>query len=273
MIRCLSCLLLAVCFLIMLSCGTVAESDDILLKHDYLLFSIGFQGLIVDEIYGNTLRFSFTNQSDEPLMVSIDSVKLDTVFIQTFFADLVEPGETHTQQVVIESAAQYMNDWILTEVSADLWVYKADNLYDSDIFHDEVIFLPQGSDNRKAWVRAEKPSDIPVFDDYFATVTMINADHSSDKQLVFSLHSIGKTDRQLLIRADKIWINGTPLSIYYASKLNGICQSFSTLEIQDGLDYLINVPGQNTIKITFELAVRDGQKLKTLKRENVSFKM
>ena len=265
--------LFALIITILLLTGIACAESDPVLKLDYKVFSIGFQGLEMDELYGNTLQFSFTNQSPDALMVSIDYVLIDGILVETFFADLVEPGATSSQQVVVESAARYMSDWVLTEVVADLWVYSAENLYDEDVFHGEVTFLPQGKENVKRWERKGKPSDILALDSFLVRMAVINAAKGDESTLRLFLYTSGKTERNLMVRIHKVWINETPIEVYYTGKLVRDSSTFSTLEVPGGLDLLLNIPGRNRIRMSVEYIERDGQKARTLKRENISFSM
>lgn len=265
--------LFAVFLIVLLFVSLASAEGEPVLVLDYKAFSVGFQGLTIDEYYGNTLHFSFTNQSTESLMVSIDYLLMDGVLVETFFADLVEPGQTSAQQVVVESAARYMSDWELTEVVADLWVYSAENLYDADVYHGEVTFLPQGKAHIKPWVRQEKPSDIQVLDNFLVRMDVINASKGTGSDVCLYLYTRGKTERNLTVRIQKVWINDTPIEVYYAGRLIRNSSVFSTLDVPGGLDLMLNIPGQNRIRMTIEYIERDGQKARTLKRENVSFTM
>lgn len=257
--------------------GTVAvtsgSGNEAVLVHDYTFFSVGFQGLSMDEVYGNVLLFSFTNQMDEPLMISVDYLLMDGVMTEPFFADLIEPGETRTSQIVVESTARYMKSWELTEVVLDLWVYLPEKLYDGDLFHDEVRFLPGGENGVRKWQREARESDILLLDNSFVRMVLINAERGNGNDLRLILFTEGKYKRDLLVRIEQIWINGKSFEMYYAGKCKGEVRTFSAAVIPDGLLELIGRPGMNELRMTVEYLERDGQAARTLKRETVRFSM
>ena len=248
-------------------------AGEAVLVHDYKAFSIGFQGLSMDEVYGNVLQFSFTNQMDEPLMISVDYLLMDGVMVEPFFADRIEPGETRTSQIVVESTAQYMKNWELTEVVVDLWVYLPEKLYEGDLFHDEVRFLPKGESGARKWQREKRESDILLLDNSFVRMQVVNAERGNGNDLRLILFTEGKNDRDLLVRIERIWLNGKAFETYYAGKCKGISSAFSSVVIPGGLMELIGRPGMNQLRMAIEYMERDGQKVRTLKRETVTFSM
>ncbi len=252
---------------------TVESENKAVLIHDYKVFSVGFQGLSVDDVYGNVLLFSFTNQMDEPLMISVDYLLIDGVMTEPFFADRIEPGETRTSQIVIESTAKYMKNWELTEVVLDLWVYLPEKLYEGDLFHDEVRFLPKGEDGVQKWQRENRKNDIQLLDNSFVRMLLVNAERGNGNDLRLILFTEGKTGRDLLIRIERVWVNGKLFEMYYTGKCKRENSTFSAAVIPDGLMELIGRPGMNQIRMAVEYLEREGQKARTLKRETVTFSM
>lgn len=184
-----------------------------------------------DNMYGFTVKVYLENKSkDKTYMYSAESASINGVQCDPFFAAEVAAEKKSNNEINfsdIDFDANGIGDY--TDIEITFKVYDSDDWLSDEVAGETVHIYPYGEDKATAYVRESQPTDNVIVDNEYVTIIVTGYDNDAFWGYSVNLFLINKTDKDIMIGADEVSVNGYMADPFYAASVTAGKCAFSTM--------------------------------------------
>lgn len=184
-----------------------------------------------DNMWGYTVKVLLENKSSEKsYMYSIESASVNGVMITPLFATTVEPGKMANEEINLmdDLISSHLNDEI-TDIELSFRVYDSEDWLADEVVLETVHIYPLGEDKASVFTRENAATDTVLVDNESLKVVVIKYDEDSFWGYGVDFYIENKTDKDLMVSADGVSVNGLMMDPFWATVVSGQRKSFSTM--------------------------------------------
>lgn len=180
---------------------------------------------------GYVLKVELENKSgDKSYLYSVDGAAVNGVQCDVFFYETVSSGKKSNKSFNIsKSSFKETGLTKATDIELTFSVSDSDDFMSESIVTKTVHVYPYGADKAVKYERAPKDTDNVIVDNEYITVTVTGYDKGSSSDFRVKLYIVNKTDKQVMLSADEVSVNGYMLEPYFAQIINPKMCSFSSI--------------------------------------------
>lgn len=184
-----------------------------------------------DNMWGYTVKVLLENKSSEKsYMYSIESASVNGVMITPLFATTVEPGKMANEEINLmdDLISSHLNDEI-TDIELSFRVYDSEDWLADEVVLETIHIYPLGEDRASVYTRENAATDTVLVDNESLKVVVIKYDEDSFWGYGVDFYIENKTDKDLMVSADGVSVNGLMMDPFWATEISGQRKSFSTM--------------------------------------------
>ena len=195
---------------------TVAAETDVsdpfsggLVLMDNDLCVMVLTGIETDNYFGYAWNVTLKNKTDEDLMFDMDSVVVNGLQWDPYWAEPVPAGDGMETQICWYADPAEVGLEAVTMVEFDLSVYQTDNWDGTYLAEEHLTVYPLGEDaHTQTYQRESLDSDLVLVNDDNITMTLTAAHKEDGWGYTWYLYLENKTEHDLMFNAENICING-----------------------------------------------------------------
>ena len=241
----------------MTACGGKSESNNESDKNEQteeseqtneeeVLDEITFEGLTVvdneyckimltevepDNMWGYTIKALLENKTaDKTYMYSLESVCVNGVQVDPFFASEVAPGKQANEEITIYDNSLTENGIEeFTDLELSFRVYNSENWEEEDVVNETVHVYPYGEDKVSYFTRETEDTDNVIVDNEFVTITVIGNGVDELGDFLVNLYIQNKSEYDLMLSADNVSLNGFMMDPYWVTSVKAGKNKFNSI--------------------------------------------
>ena len=181
-----------------------------------------------DNMWGYTVKVLLENKSSEKsYMYSIESASVNGVMITPLFATTVAPGKMANEEINLmdDLISSHLNDEI-TDIELSFRVYDSEDWLADEVVLETVHIYPLGEDQASVFTRENVATDTVLVDNESLKVVVIKYDEDSFWGYGVDFYIENKTDKDLMVSADGVSVNGLMMDPFWATVVSGQRKAF-----------------------------------------------
>lgn len=177
-----------------------------------------------------TINLLFENKSsDKTYMFSAEKVSVNGVQYDPFFATEVAAGKKDNSKIVFSDTDLNKLIGEFTDIEITFSAYDSDDWAADYVLSETIHIYPLGEDKATAFVRESRDSDNVIIDNDYISVTVIGSETNEYGEYVVNLFLENKGDKDLMITAEDVSVNGFMADPYYGETLYAGNSVFSSM--------------------------------------------
>jgi len=183
--------------------------------------TIRITGIEPDNLWGYTLKAYLENKSaDKTYMFSVTNASINGVECDPFFAAEVAAGKKSNNEISFSTSTLEENGIIdFTDIEISFRVYDSNDWAADAVAEETTHIYPSGAENATVFERQAQSTDIVLFDNEYATVTLTGYEEGSIWGYTANLYLVNKTDSNIMFSVSEASVNGYMIDPFYAESV------------------------------------------------------
>ena len=183
--------------------------------------------------WGYTIYAELENKTaDQTFMYSIENAYVNGLENDPYFAAEVAPGKKAKETIEFEKKDEYgLTDF--SDIEMLFRVYDSDDWSADPVAQEDVHVYPNGEENSEQFVYEPADTDQVLYDDDNCTVIFTGASKDEVWGYVVNLYIANKSDKNIMLSADDVSVNGYMADPYFAHTLGAGKSTFTEMSWSD----------------------------------------
>ncbi|MBR3972197.1 MAG: hypothetical protein IKJ83_04890 [Ruminococcus sp.] len=211
--------------------GNTLTSTEQVTVIDNELCTLTIDGLEYDELWGYNIKTSLVNKtSDKSLVASLESISVRNVQFDAIYYCEAAAGKTAKENISLvtsDEEAEIIGDKPVFTLSFE--VNDADDYLSDALGEMKVTYFPFGGVEAGFYEREPLPSDKVLVDNDALSVTVTAIEDDDFMGYTLKLFIQNKTDKELMVSAEDVSVNGIMADPYFAKAVAGGLSSFAQM--------------------------------------------
>lgn len=203
--------------------GNTLTSTEQVTVIDNELCTLTIDGLEYDDLWGYNIKTSLVNKtSDKSLVASLESISVRNVQFDAIYYCEAAAGKTAKENISLvasDEEAEVIGEEPVFELSFE--VKDADDYLGDSLGQADAVYAPFGDAEVGAYVRESLPSDKVLVDNDALSVTVTAIEDDDFMGYTLKLFIQNKTDKELMVSAEDVSVNGLMADPYFAKSVAG----------------------------------------------------
>ena len=174
-----------------------------------------------DIIWGTTLKVFLENKSaDKKYMFAADALYVNGLEIEPLFATEVESGKKSNESLILTLSEEEEKELgTITEIEVKFRVYDSDEIMSDNVAEATAKIYPYGEDKAQKYTREDKSTDTVLVNNDSVKIIVIGYTEDEIWGYSANLYIENKTDKELMISADDVSVNGYMIDPFFATSV------------------------------------------------------
>lgn len=171
--------------------------------------------------WGNEISVELENKSPEKnLMFAIESAAVNNLQCDVFFASEVASGKTDKATIIFSDESLATSGITeFTDIQLSFRIYDSDDWLADAVAQETIHIYPYGEDNAGSYIRDIGSADLILVDNEYCTIIVTGYDPEGLLGYTVDLFAVNKTDKDMMISAENVSINGVMIDPFYAEQI------------------------------------------------------
>lgn len=202
--------------------GTVTSNKQVtVIDNEYCTLTI--DGIEYDELWGYNIKTTLVNKTaDKSLVATVENMFVCDVQIDAIYYCEAAAGKTAKENISLvasDEEAEVIGEEPVFELSFE--VKDADDYLGDSLGQADAVYAPFGDAEVGAYVRESLPSDKVLVDNDALSVTVTAIEDDDFMGYTLKLFIQNKTDKELMVSAEDVSVNGLMADPYFAKSVAG----------------------------------------------------
>ena len=187
-----------------------------------------------NNMWGFTLKAQLENKSTtKNYMFSVETASINGVECDPYFAAKVAAGKKANEEISFSDEIEEYGIGAYTDIELFFRVYDSDDWSADAVAETSIHIYPYGVDKAAKFVRETKPTDNVLVDNEYVTVIVTGYEDDEIWGYTANLYYINKTNKNLMISADDVSVNGYMADPFYAQVVSAGKCAFGSMSWDD----------------------------------------